>query len=202
MAKFPGRVQPEGGKKVEVDDFKEELWSTVVKFGEPVLIGTGLHEKRRKGLLEKMNGLRKQMQDTAANPCNDSSTLNKKTDDKRKSVAVDDKNKTSNMIKNTNILEAREEARQESEKRDMDKKVESVMVVTTPPSKGIRSRKLKRETKEASPSADAVSEMNLKETAPMIRARENSGLQEQLSAQEASRGAAGNGSLDDSRNGG
>ena len=23
-----------------VDDFKEELWSTVVKFGEPVLIGT------------------------------------------------------------------------------------------------------------------------------------------------------------------
>ena len=37
--------------------------------------------------------------------------------------------------------------------RDLDKKVESVMVVATPPSKGIKSRKRKRETEEASPSA-------------------------------------------------
>ena len=28
-----------------VEDFKEELRSTVLKFGEPVLIGTGLDEK-------------------------------------------------------------------------------------------------------------------------------------------------------------
>ena len=45
------------------------------------------------------------------------------------------------------------------------------MVVATPPSKGIGSRKRKRETEEASLSADAVSEKNLKETAPMIIAR-------------------------------
>ena len=61
-----------------VDDFKEELWSTVVKFGVPVLIGTGLDEKEREGLLEKMIGLRKQKQDAGVNPCEDSSTLNKK----------------------------------------------------------------------------------------------------------------------------
>ena len=42
------------------------------------------------------------------------------------------------------------------------------MVVATPPSKGVRSRKRKREVEELnSPSADAVSEKNLRETAPM-----------------------------------
>ena len=59
---------------------------------------------------------------------------------------------------------------QQSEKQDLDK-VESMIIVTTPPSKGIRSRGRKRETEEASPSADAVSEKNLKETAPKILAR-------------------------------
>ena len=44
------------------------------------------------------------------------------------------------------------------------------MVVTTSPSKGINSRRKKQETEEASPSADAVSERNLKETAPIILA--------------------------------
>ena len=43
--------------------------------------------------------------------------------------------------------------------------------MATPPSKGVRSRKRKREPEEASPSADSVSEKNLKETAPMILAR-------------------------------
>ena len=63
--------------KVGVDDFKEEVWSTVVKFGEPVLITTRLDEKGRKGLLEKMIDLRKQKQDAGANQCKDSSTLKK-----------------------------------------------------------------------------------------------------------------------------
>ena len=46
------------------------------------------------------------------------------------------------------------------------------MIVATPPSRGIRPRKRKRETEElSSPSTDAVSEKNLKETAPMILAR-------------------------------
>ena len=108
LCEFNQRVED----KAKIDDLKEELWSTVVKFGEPVLIGTGLDEKVRKGLLEKMFGLKKQKQDTGANPCKDSSTLNKKTDDERISVKVDDKNKTSNMIKDTNILNAREGGRQ------------------------------------------------------------------------------------------
>ena len=104
LSEFNQRVE----NKAKVDDFKEELWDTVVKFGEPVLIGTGLDEKVRKELLEKTIGLRKQKQDTGANPCKDSSTLNKKTDDKKISVEVDNENKTSNMIKDTNILKARE----------------------------------------------------------------------------------------------
>ena len=85
--------------KVGVDDFKEDLWNTVVKFMEPVLVATGLDKKGSKGLLEKMIGLRKQNQDAGANPCKYSSILNMKTDDK---------SKFSNMIENTNILKARE----------------------------------------------------------------------------------------------
>ena len=42
------------------------------------------------------------------------------------------------MIKDTNILKARERGKQESEKRDLDKEVESVMMVTPPPSRGVR----------------------------------------------------------------
>ena len=47
-----------------------------------------------------------------------------------------------------------------------------MMIVTMPPSKGVNSRKRKREVEELiSPSADAVSEKNLRETATMILAR-------------------------------
>ena len=88
---FLGESNQRVEDKVGSDDFKEELWSTVVMFGEPVLIGIGLDEKGRKGLREKMIGLRKQKLDTWANPCKDSSTLNKQTDNKRISVEVDDK---------------------------------------------------------------------------------------------------------------
>ena len=35
------------GSETKLDDFKEEFWNTVVKFGEPVLMGTGLGEKER-----------------------------------------------------------------------------------------------------------------------------------------------------------
>ena len=87
-------------------------------------------------------------------------------------VGRDDENKTSNMIKAINILKARKGERQELERPDLDKEVESVMIVAKPPNKGIRSRKRRRETEElSSPSADAVSEKNLKETAPMILVR-------------------------------
>ena len=58
------------------------------------------------------------------------------------------------------------------ERSDREREIESVMIVTTPPSKGMKSRKRKREMEElSSPSVDAVSEKNLRETAPMIFAR-------------------------------
>ena len=41
-----------------LDNFKEELWNTVVKFGEPVFMRTGLDEKARKELLSRMVKLR------------------------------------------------------------------------------------------------------------------------------------------------
>ena len=47
-----------------------------------------------------------------------------------------------------------------------------MMIVKMPPSKGVKSRKRKREVEElSSPLADAVSEKNLRETAPMFLAR-------------------------------
>ena len=61
--------------EITSDNFKEELWSTVVKFGEPVLMGTGLDEKARGELLSKMVELRKAPRKTKENECKDSSTL-------------------------------------------------------------------------------------------------------------------------------
>ena len=61
-----------------LDDFKEELWDTVVKFGEPVLMGTGLEEKSRGELLSKMVELRKASRKTKEDECKDSSTLKQK----------------------------------------------------------------------------------------------------------------------------
>ena len=94
--------------KTTLEDFKEELWDTVVKFGEPVLMGTGLDEKAREELLSKMIKLREEERKTKDDACKDSSTLNKKTDDKMTKIERDDKSKTSDMIKDTNILKARE----------------------------------------------------------------------------------------------
>ena len=55
---------------------------------------------------------------------------------------------------------------------DRDRENESVMIVTTPPSKDMKSRKRNWEIEElSSPSVNAVSEKNLRETAPMILAR-------------------------------
>ena len=47
-----------------------------------------------------------------------------------------------------------------------------MMITATPPSRDVKSRKRKREVEGlGSPSADAVSEKNLRETAPMVLAR-------------------------------
>ena len=45
-------------RKVKVDEFKEELWDTVVGFGKAGLMATGLDEKARAQLLGKMIRLR------------------------------------------------------------------------------------------------------------------------------------------------
>ena len=109
LSEFDQRVKSE----TTLEDFKEELWNTVVKFGDPVLMGTGLDKKARKKLLSKMIRLRETEQKTKDDACKDSSTLNKKTDDfkfpstddiKLIKVERDDKNKTSNMIKDIIIL--------------------------------------------------------------------------------------------------
>ena len=58
--------------------FKEELWNTVVKFEEPVLMGTGLDEKARKELLSNMVKVRETRQKTGDDECKDISTLKQK----------------------------------------------------------------------------------------------------------------------------
>ena len=81
-----------------------------------------------------------------------------------------DKVGTSNMIKSTNILKARAGGRQELE--GVDGEVESMMIATTPSSRDVKTRKRKREVEGwGSPSVDAVSEGNLRETAPIVLAR-------------------------------
>ena len=55
---------------------------------------------------------------------------------------------------------------------EVDREVESVMITTTPSSRDVKTRKRKREVEGlSSPSVDAVSERNLRETAPMVLAR-------------------------------
>ena len=90
-----------------LEKFKEELWDMVVKFGEPVLMDTGLDRKASKELLEKMIKLRETEQKTKDDECKDSSTLKQKTDNKIIKVEGEDKLETSNMIKDINILKAR-----------------------------------------------------------------------------------------------
>ena len=105
--KFLSEFNREVDGEITLDEFKEELWDTVVKFGEPVLMGTGLEEKARGELLSKMVELRKASWKTKEDECKDSSTLNYKTVNKSIESVRGDKVKTSNIIKSTNILKAR-----------------------------------------------------------------------------------------------
>ena len=74
MSEFNQKVKSE----ITLEDFKEELWDTVVKFGEPVLMGTGLDGKAREELSSKMIKLREEKRKTEDDACKDSSTLHKK----------------------------------------------------------------------------------------------------------------------------
>ena len=105
--KFLKEFNQEVGSETTLDKFKDELWDTVVKFGEPLLMGTGLNEKARKELLNKLIELRKSRSKTRDEKCEDSSTLKQKTVDKIVDDIKGDKVGTSNMIKSTNILKAR-----------------------------------------------------------------------------------------------
>ena len=69
----------EVNSEITLDNFKEELWNTVVKFVKLVLMGTGLDEKARRELLSKMVELRKAPLKTKEDECKDSSTLKQKT---------------------------------------------------------------------------------------------------------------------------
>ena len=170
--KFLKEFNQEVGSETTLDKFKDELWDTVVKFGEPLLMGTGLDEKSRKELLNKLIELRKSRSKTRDEKCEDSSTLKQKTVDKIVDDIKGDKVGTSNMIKSTNILKARAGGTQELEGLEVDREVESVMITTTPSSRDVKTRKRKREVEGlSSPSVDAVSEGNLRETAPMVLAR-------------------------------
>ena len=51
---FLSEFNPKAETEATLESFKEELWDTVVKFGETVLMGTRPDEKARKELLDKM----------------------------------------------------------------------------------------------------------------------------------------------------
>ena len=87
-------------------------------------MGTGLDEKARKELLDKMIRLRETEQKTKDDEFKDSSTLKQQIDDKTIKVKGEAKLKTSNLIKDINILKAGVEGRQESEGLDRDKEEE------------------------------------------------------------------------------
>ena len=79
---FLSEFNHETKSETTLENFKEELSNTAVKFGEPVLMRTGLDEKARKELLSKMVKLREMRQKTKDDECKDGPTLKKKTDDK------------------------------------------------------------------------------------------------------------------------
>ena len=79
---FLGEFKEETKSVTTLDDFEDELWNTVVKFGEPVLMAAVLDGKARKELLSKTVKLRETRQKTKDDECKDSSTLKRKTDDK------------------------------------------------------------------------------------------------------------------------
>ena len=95
---FLSEFNHETKSETTLDNFKEELWNMVVRFGEPVLMGTGLDKKAKKELLRKMVKLRETRQKTNDDECKDGSTLKQKIDDKMIKVKGEDKFKTSNMI--------------------------------------------------------------------------------------------------------
>ena len=69
--------------KVDVEEFKEELWDIVVEFGEPILMGTGLDKEAREEFFCKMFHIRERRPNTELKSYKDSSTLKKKVENKK-----------------------------------------------------------------------------------------------------------------------
>ena len=74
LSEFNQKVE----RKIDVDEFKEELWDTVVEFEEPVLTATGLDEKAREELLSQMVRMRETRANTNPKSSKNISTLEKK----------------------------------------------------------------------------------------------------------------------------
>ena len=70
-------------------EFKEVLWDSVVGFGEPVLMATGLDEKAREELLGKMIHLREIKPNSGPKSCKDSSTLSEKIKNEKVKANID-----------------------------------------------------------------------------------------------------------------
>ena len=106
--------------------------------------------------------------------------LKRITNSEKVKTKMSKKDKTIIIAKNTilpktkrgkQVLETRNRRRQDSEEGGHEKEAASMMIVSTTPNKESKSKKRKRELKEGSPPTEAVSEANLKETAPMVLAR-------------------------------
>ena len=152
----------------------------VVDFGEPTLMETGLYKEARDKFLSKMFYVQETRPNTDSSSCKDSSTLKKKTNSEKVKTKKSNKDKSIIIAKNIflpktkggkEVLETRNRRRQELEEGGHEKEAALMMIVSTTPNKESKSTKRKRELKEGSPSTEAVSEANLKETAPMVLAR-------------------------------
>ena len=132
-------------------------------------MATGLDEKSRGELFDKMVRLRERKQIAEAKSCKDSSTPNekKKLIIKQLGLKVMKKSITNIKIEALNISKAREGGGKSRKREIWIKK----WIVTPPPSKRVRSKKRKREVEDASPSVEAVSLKNFKETASIVLAR-------------------------------
>ena len=75
--KFLMELDQKVERKVDVEEFKEELWDIVVEFGEPILMRSGLDKEAREELLSKMIHIRETRPNTEPRFCKDSSTRKK-----------------------------------------------------------------------------------------------------------------------------
>ena len=95
-------------RKVEVDEFKEEWRDTVVEFGEPIMMGTGLDKAAREYLLNKVVHIRETRPNAEPKPCKDSSTLKKKKERKEVKAKSRDKDKSIFITEDIFIPKTRE----------------------------------------------------------------------------------------------